>query len=319
MEIASPNQQFAVSLEAFPTELEGGGTVYFTIKGWNYAHDALNVQFHVVNESDKVVYPKNGGWISKYLPRGASNYTLDGFSWGVYGVGDHTYTLVARISGEEEKDTVTITVRPVNGTELEQVGSECSDLYFTWEFIDYHATLTCRAVLYNPANKTLVIANTSTGKPNIGIIPDGVVMTPSSFEKHLSEFSVTVSNAKIPPQGDTVITFKSEISGVPLLVLEYYRYHLGTYYTITIPYDVHLNNGSTPNFTLMGSGYITQNNYEVAADIGVNIFLFKGVPAELSTMKAAIQAGEYAKVSPGLRTLIGIMKEFVGWYKWIHH
>ena len=125
--VASSNQQFAVSLEAFPTELEGGGTVYFTIKGWNYAHDALNVQFHVVNESDKVVYPKNGGWISKYLPRGASNYTLDGFSWGVYGVGDHTYTLVARISGEEEKDTATIIVKPVNGTELQQAGFKCSD------------------------------------------------------------------------------------------------------------------------------------------------------------------------------------------------
>ncbi len=89
--------------------------------------------------------------------------------------------------------------------------------------------------------------------------------------------------------------------------------------TITSSYDIHLNNGSTPTFTLRGSGQITQNNYEVAADIGINIFLFKGVPAELSTMKAAIQAGEYAKVSPGLRTLIGIMKEFVGWYKWIHH
>jgi len=104
--------------------------VWFTVKGWNYAHGALNVQFHVVNESGKVVYPQDGGWVSKYLPEGASNYTLDAFSWDVYGLGNHTYTLVARISGEEEKATTTVTIKPVNGTELKQVGFECDDPEF---------------------------------------------------------------------------------------------------------------------------------------------------------------------------------------------
>ncbi len=311
--VASPGQQFAVSLEAFPRELDGGGRVWFTVKGWNYAHDALNVQFHVVNESGKVVYPKDGDWISKYLPEGASNYTLASFDRDVYGVGNHTYTLVARISGEKENDSATITIKPVNGAKLKQVGTECSNLYFTWEFIDYHGTLTCRAMLYNPANKTIVITNSSIGEPAIGIL--GVRMTPASLGEHFSIISKNISNTRISPQGNTIITFKSEVSGVPLLVLEYYW---GTYYTITISYDIHLNNGSTPTFALRSSGQITQNNYEVTADIGLNIFLFKGVPAELSTMKVAIQAGEYAKVSSGLRTLIGMMKEFVGWYKWFH-
>ncbi len=157
MEIASPNQQFAVSLEDFPTELEGGGTVYFTIKGWNYAHDALNVQFHVVNESGKVVYPKDGGWISKYLPEGASNYTLDGFSWGVHGVGDHTYTVIARISGEEEKDTVIITVKPVSGTELKQVGFECDDIHFDFRDRGYRASLSCQVYLYDSSSSKMSV------------------------------------------------------------------------------------------------------------------------------------------------------------------
>ena len=155
--VASSNQQFAVELEAFPTELEGGGTVYFTIKGWNYAHDALNVQFHVVNESGKVVYPKDGGWISKYLPEGASNYTIDGFSWGVHGVGNHTYTVIARISGEEEKGSVTITVRPVNGTELKQVGFECDDIHFDFRDRAYRASLSCQVYLYDSSSSKMSV------------------------------------------------------------------------------------------------------------------------------------------------------------------
>jgi len=33
-------------------------------------------------------------------------------------------------------------VKPTNGTELKHVNAGCSDLYSTWEVIDYHATLT---------------------------------------------------------------------------------------------------------------------------------------------------------------------------------
>ncbi len=89
---------------------------------------------------------------------------------------------------------------------------------------------------------------------------------------------------------------------------------MGTYYTITIPYDVHLNNGSTPNFTLRGSGYITQNNYEVAADIGVNIFLFKGVGNDI---KAVIILGKSTELGSVARDFIAIGKEIVGWILWL--
>jgi len=305
--------QFAVSLEAFPVELDGGGMVWFTVHVRNFENTALSLSGFVEDE-DGAVIKRIDGFEGRIPANGEKNIT---FSYTVYGVGNHTFKLFLdnydgkpNGKGEDHWAEVTVEVRAMNGTELKQVGSECSDLYFTWELIDYHAALTCRAVLYNPTDKTLVIANTSAGKPKIGIIPDGVVMTPSSFEKHLSKFSVTVSNAKIPPQGDTVITFKSEISGVPLLVLEYYW---GTYYTITIPYDVHLNNGSTPNFTLTGSGQITQNNYEVAADIGVNIFLFKGVGNDI---KAVIILGKSAELGSVARDFMTIGKEIVGWILW---
>ncbi len=159
--------------QVFPRELDGGGRVWFTVKGWNYAHDALNVQFHVVNESGKVVYPKDGDWISKYLPEGASNYTLDAFSWDVYGVGNHTYTLVARISGEEENDSATITIKPVNGTELKQMGFECDDIHFDFKDRAYRASLSCQVYLYNPSSSKMSVKDIAVeGNYSLGQLRD---------------------------------------------------------------------------------------------------------------------------------------------------
>jgi len=315
--VRGPNQEFAIKLEAFPKELNGGGTVFFVAKVWNFENSAEPLSGFVEDEKG-VVVKKIGGFESR-VPANAKGYAVVGFNLVVYGVGKHVYKLFLDDTdgkpngdGEEHWSSVTVTVNPTNGT-LKQVGDECSDLYFTWEFIDYHATLTCRAVLYNPTNESLTILNSSKGKPWIGISDSGVSMTPSSFNEHLSKFVTDVSNSKIPPQGNTVITFKSEISGVPLLALEYYW---GAYYTITIPYDVHLSNGETLSFTLKGSGQITQNSYEVAADIGINVFLFKGAGGAL---KAVLVAKDLSKAGEAIRGLIGVLKEAFGWYKWWHH
>ncbi|WP_457750577.1 hypothetical protein [Thermococcus sp.] len=55
---------------------------------------------------------------------------------------------------------------------------------------------------------------------------------------------------------------------------------------------------------------------EVAADIGVNIFLFKGSGGAL---KAVLVAKDLSKVGEATKTLIGILKEAFGWYIWWHH
>ncbi|WP_297513366.1 hypothetical protein [Thermococcus sp.] len=148
--------------------------MFFTVKVWNFANDALNVQFHVVNESGKVVYPQKGGWVSKYIPKGAENYTLTSFDRDVFGIGDHTYTVVARISGEEENDSVTIKVTPSNGT-LKQVGFECSDLYFKYDMGNYKAALTCRLSIFN-------------GYPYPVFINNSVVSTISISPKTLAKY-----------------------------------------------------------------------------------------------------------------------------------
>ncbi len=59
-----------------------------------------------------------------------------------------------------------------------------------------------------------------------------------------------------------------------------------------------------------------QSLEEVAADIGVNIFLFKGSGGAL---KAVLVAKDLSKVGEATKTLIGILKEAFGWYIWWHH
>ena len=77
--------------------------MFFTVRVWNFASDALNVQFHVVDEGGKVVYPRDGGWVSKYISKDAENYTLASFDKDVFGIGNHTYTVIARF--QEKKKT----------------------------------------------------------------------------------------------------------------------------------------------------------------------------------------------------------------------
>jgi len=59
---------------------------------------------------------------------------LDYQSYTIHGVGNHTFKVFLdnsdgkpNGSGEEHWDEVRVEVKPVNGTELEQVGFECDD------------------------------------------------------------------------------------------------------------------------------------------------------------------------------------------------
>ncbi|WP_456321547.1 hypothetical protein [Palaeococcus sp. (in: euryarchaeotes)] len=291
--------------------------VYFTVKVRNYRLDKLDVRGFIEDEDGAVVVKMGDSGVYTIPARGEKSFS---FSYTLYGVANHTFKLFIdntdgkpNGNGDEKWRKVKVEVKPIKGIGLKQVGVECDNLYFTWEFIDYHATLTCRAILYNPTNESLTIINSSKGKPWIGTFDSGISMSPSPFNDHLSKFDTDVSNTEIPPQGTTVITFKSEINGVPLVVLEYYW---GVYYTITIPYNVRLSNGETPSFTLTGSGQITQNSYEVAADIGVNIFLFKGSGEGL---KGVLLAKDMSKAGEAGKEAVGVFKEVLGWVLWWKH
>ena len=295
--VRRPDQQFAVELEAFPRDLEGGGMVFFTVGAWNFAGDALNVQFHVVDESGRVVYPRDGGWISKYLPKGASNYTLDAFNWDIYGVDNHTYTVIARISGEEENDTATIIVKPVNGTGLKQVGFECDDLYLSTgldrgHHLLYRGTLTCRAILYNPTPYYLR-----------GSITDvhAVEITPKVLDSDLvGEWGYTPT-ISIAPNGYYTVLFYRNTTSIGVYHLEHDLY--GLPFTVKLHYEFNSTNGLfSEKFIGIGSAWITQDSTQAA--ISSTIFIGG---------TAATIVGFF--VSTPALTAMGALSFFVGLYQ----
>ncbi len=257
--VRRPDQQFAVELEAFPRELEGGGMVFFTVGAWNFAGDALNVQFHVVDESGRVVYPRDGGWISKYLPKGASNYTLASFDLNVHGVGSYTYTVIARISGEEEKDTATITIKPANGTELKQVGFECDDLYFNWNRGAYTATLVCKAFIYNPSQNTVEISSVSVDN----WLVDNQDLKDTLEHAWVVKYPKAINASKIE-----VLTFENT-AHAGLGTLEHNLF--GANVLVVLKYTISPGKGHDIKFIGTEIINIKQDNSDVIVDIGVNV------------------------------------------------
>ncbi len=110
-------QQFDVKLEVFPIELEGGGTVYFTVKGWNFENSAIPLNGFVEDENGAIVKRIEG--FEGKLPANAQNYTLTAFNLQVDGVGNHTFKLFLDNTdgkpngiGEEHWSEVRVEVRP---------------------------------------------------------------------------------------------------------------------------------------------------------------------------------------------------------------
>ena len=155
MSVVPVDAQFGVSLEAVPVELEGGGTVVFTVKVLNYVNSAYSVRGYVVGEDGNRVYPKDEEYFEARLPANG-NYTAY-FDLPVSGIGNHTYTLyVDNYGGESHTDSVKIEVKPGNG-ELQQVYFVCNDIEFNWNGLEYKAKLTCKAGLYNPTDQSIEI------------------------------------------------------------------------------------------------------------------------------------------------------------------
>ncbi|AIF69881.1 hypothetical protein PAP_07455 [Palaeococcus pacificus DY20341] len=113
----APSDSFNVVLTAYPTELEGSGTVYFTIKAWNYGNTAIPLSGFVEDEDGAVVKRIDG--FAGRLPANAQNYTLTAFSLDVYGIGNHTFKLFLdnydgkpNGAGEEHWSEVKVEVKP---------------------------------------------------------------------------------------------------------------------------------------------------------------------------------------------------------------
>ncbi|GEM_PF-984444 len=221
--VASPSQQFAVKLEASPTELEGGGTVYFTVKVWNFENSAIPLSGFVKDENGTIVKSIDG--FEGRVPANAQNYTLTAFSLDVYGVGNHTFKLFLdnadgepNGAGEEHWSEVTVEVKPTNGT-LKQVGFECKDIYFDFRDRAYRATLVCKVYLYNPLESALDVRDVAVLQGySLGDLED---VTGGSLST--GEWTINPSAFSLNPQETKTVTFSLPLeigSWVPISVAD---------------------------------------------------------------------------------------------------
>ncbi|MDK2913244.1 MAG: hypothetical protein PWQ79_159 [Thermococcaceae archaeon] len=303
--VASQYQQFAVSLEAFPTELEGGGTVFFTVRIWNFDSSAISVRGFVEDESGAII-KRIDGFEGGVPANGGRNVS---FSYTIHGVGNHAFKLFLdnydgepNGAGEEHWAEVTVKVKPVNGTELKQVGFECSDLYFTKlvtgvnlesiknVLINYQAEVECVAIIYNPTDEKIKIDGLDIGD---------ATAAPTALNVGLKKFKGKISSDIIVPQSYITIQFMS-IAEVPLAVLEGGLW--GSTYYVELPYNLNTSHG-TFKFKGYGSGRITQNNKVVTVDIAVTLIFLKGSNKVIVWARNAI---EYS------RRVFGYLDYFTG-------
>lgn len=242
----TPTSLFEVELIAYPTELEGGGTVTFIVKVWNHDSSALSLSGFVQDEDGTIVKSIDG--FKGRVPAGAQNYTLTAFTLDVYGVGIHTFKLFLdnydgkpNGAGEEHWDEVTVEVKPTNGTELKQVGFECDDLYFDFRDRAYRATLVCKVYLYNPLESALDVKDVAVLHGySLGDLED---VTGGSLST--GEWAINPSAFSLNPQETKTVTFSLPLeigSWVPISVsdatevVSKYGEHVTINYQYTLGY-----------------------------------------------------------------------------------
>ncbi|MFA4646877.1 hypothetical protein P8X24_06400 [Pyrococcus kukulkanii] len=239
----TPTTLFDARLIPYPTELEGGGEVTFLVKVWNYNNDRISLKGFVSDGDGAIV--KNIDWTG--VPGNAQNYTVTTFTLTVYGVGEHKYKLFLdnydgqpNGKGEEHWDEVRVEVRPMNGTGLKQISSECDDVYFDFKDHAYRATLSCRVYLHNSNSRDevrirdiAVLNSYSLG--DLESVPAGSLNT--------GEWSINPSSFTIPAQTTKIVQFSLPLeinSKIPISGADATEIVLkdGEFITVEIPYTL---------------------------------------------------------------------------------
>ncbi|MFA4720004.1 hypothetical protein [Pyrococcus kukulkanii] len=264
IEVTRINSPFSVRLYAYPTELEGGGEVTFLVKVWNYNSDRVSLKGFVSDGDGAIV--KNIDWT--VIPANAQNYTVTTFTLTVYGVGEHKYKLFLdnydgkpNGKGEEHWDEVRVEVRPMNGTELKQVGFECNDPEFHWEDIEYKAMLVCRAFIYNPAQEAVSLNSVSVKEWHT----DNSEFMSSLDSSWTVEYPEVIQGSKT-----ATIVFKNT-AHTGLITLE--KDLFGAHVLISLRYVISPQNGNDIIFTGTDTVNIKQDNKDVTVDVGTNLAL----------------------------------------------
>ncbi|NJE03965.1 hypothetical protein E3E27_07470 [Thermococcus sp. MV11] len=254
---------FNIKLLAYPTELEGGGEVYLQVKAWNYDGSLIPVKGFIEVDGDVI---KN---IEAKIPASANGDQILKLRYNFAGVGTHTikvfldnYDGEPNGEGEEYWSEVRVEVKPMNGTELKQVGFECDDPEFNWNGIEYKAKMVCRAIIYNPTQNNVNINSISVKEWSVDN---------QEFMESLESAWTVEYPAKVKPSQTVEIVFKNT-AHTGLITLE--KDLFGDYVGISIRYTISPQNTGDINFTGFDVITIKQDNTDVIADVGTNVILF---------------------------------------------
>ncbi|WP_048151448.1 hypothetical protein [Palaeococcus ferrophilus] len=299
--VASKNQLFAVVMRAFPTELEGGGTVYLTVKVRNFDAGALSLSGFVEDESGAII-KRIDGFEGRIPANGVKNIT---FGYTVYGVGAHAFRVFLdnydgepNGKGEEHWAEVTMEVKPVNGRELKQVGFECDDPEFNWNGIEYKAPIVCRASVYNPSknNVEISIVNVKTWTIDNQALENSLGHT----------WEVEYPNVIHGSETATIIFKNTARTG--LLALE--KDLFGSYISVSLRYIISPQNGDDIAFTGTDTINIRQDNKDVIVDVGTNLVLIG------ADVKAGITIAKLAKNGEVIKALKNAWPYGVSFFRW---
>ncbi|MFA4647731.1 hypothetical protein P8X24_10890, partial [Pyrococcus kukulkanii] len=163
--------------------------------------------------------------------------------------------------GEEHWDEVRVEVRPMNGTELKQVGFECNDPEFHWEDIEYKAMLVCRAFIYNPAQEAVSLNSVSVKEWHT----DNSEFMSSLDSSWTVEYPEVIQGSKT-----ATIVFKNT-AHTGLITLE--KDLFGAHVLISLRYVISPQNGNDIIFTGTDTVNIKQDNKDVTVDVGTNLAL----------------------------------------------
>ena len=227
--VRRPDQRFAVSLEVFPRELDGGGTVYFMVHVVNFMSTAISLSGFVEDE-DGAVIKRIDGLKGRIPANGEKNIS---FSYTIYGVGNHTFKLFLDNSdgkpnsiGEEHWAEARVEVKPVGNV---IASMECMD-----SVIPYDGSTTCEVTLLNTGNDSVSVSVTSV---DFGTVHNAWA---KSYQRGIEVKPIKIT---LPPHHDKEIDVKIDLRKLDqdFWGSDHFTYKFAehTSYQVT----VHLDNG----------------------------------------------------------------------------
>ncbi|NJE61895.1 hypothetical protein [Thermococcus sp. 21S7] len=191
LNVVSSSRSFAVRLKASPVELDGGGTVYFTVKAWNFDSSRLCLRGFVKDDEGAVVKT-----IDRCIPAKAQNYTVTAFSLVVHGVGNHTYRLFLdnydgkpNGKGDEHWDEVRVGVKSFK---VQKASMDCSNMVLSAKKGNLVLDMTCEVYFTNPTDVSWKVTD---------VVTEARILKSQHTQEITPEFSDALLTPTVPAKG----------------------------------------------------------------------------------------------------------------------